>query len=334
MKKNLLVLSAFISTIGIAQPSLNGTNSNPVTGDIFSIKAASWISEGGSGASQTWNFTSVTQSTAAANVYTVAAMSATGTTQYPNANIEQRGSGNTGFLKTSSTALQNYGTSTGTVLIKYSNPEDQMRYPFAMGDSYVDPFVATFTSGGYNWKRVGTTSVTADAYGTLQLPGGTYSNVLRVHFVQDYKDSTNIGMPYELTYYNDMYMWYLPNNHMSIFSTYDLTTDFGNTTGSSILTGVVGLEEQASSLKSLNFYPNPTTDGIINLDLNLNTNLNYEVVLTDNLGREVFRTEKQTGFEGYNFSTFNVSGISAGLYNFNIIAEGKTLTTKKIAISK
>lgn len=338
MKKNLLFIGAtLVSAITIAQPSLNSTNSNPVIGDIFTIKAASWINEGSSGANQTWNFTSVTQSTTAASVYTVAAMSTTGTAQYPNANVEQRGSGNTAFYKTTTSALQNYGTATGTVLIKYTDPEDQMRYPFAMGDGYTDPFLANFVSSGYTWKRHGNTTLNADAYGTLQLPGGTFSNVLRVHFVQDYIDSTNIGgsMPYELSYYNDMYMWFLPNNHMAIFSTYDITTDFGNSQGSSILTSVASsVSEIAPNVKSMNFYPNPATSELINLDLNLNSNLSYQVVIIDNLGREVLNTYDNKGFEGYNFNMINVSSLANGIYSFVIKSEGQNLITKKLVIKK
>src|SRR6476469_2055131 len=117
MKKPLLLIgTTFITEIYIAQQKLTSTNSNPAIGDVFTIKAGSWINEGGSGASQTWNFTSVTQSTAAATAYTVSTVSSSLTAQYPNANVEQKGSGNSGLLKTSSTALQNYGITSGTVL--------------------------------------------------------------------------------------------------------------------------------------------------------------------------------------------------------------------------
>ncbi len=344
MKKNLLtVLSAItlFSATAIAQPTLNSSNTNPVTGDILALQQYSYINQGSSGANQTWNFSSITQSTNAAISYTYAAVSPTNASVFPNANQQFNAATTYGFNKTSTTALQNYGVKQGTVNIVYSNPEDQMHYPFTMGNSYTDPFYATFMNGGYNYVRQGTSSLNADAYGTLQLPSGTYSNVLRVHFVQDYSDSTNIpGFgDYVLNYINDSYMWYLPNNHMPIFSTYSLTVSSAfsgsqTTTGSNkLVTIVAGINERVNYIQSLNFYPNPATCGMLNLDLNLNENIKYEVVIIDNIGREVFRSKKDEGISGYNFQTLDVSKIASGLYNFVIVADNMNLVTKKVMIN-
>ncbi len=345
MKKQLLsIFSLGLSIIAIAQPVLTSTNTNPVIGNVFTLKAGSYINQGNPGASQTWNFTSVTQSTAAAQATTVSAVSASLVSQFPSANQQHKGSaGQSGFYNNSSTASQNYGAQTGTVIIKYSNPEDQLRYPISLGTaSYTDPFAGTFTSAGYNYFRYGNTTVEADAYGTIQLPSGTYSNVLRVHFVQIYKDSTELapGFDYIIEYDNDMYMWYLPNNHTPIFSTYSLTAIFDGgspqtVTGSNTLQSIVnGISELQSSIKSLNFYPNPTTSNVLNLDLNLTDKINYQIIITDNLGREILKTSENNGFEGYNFKTIDVSSIENGLYNFEIISNNQKLVSKTIVISK
>ncbi|MES2514636.1 MAG: T9SS type A sorting domain-containing protein [Bacteroidota bacterium] len=343
MKKNLLTILSVIaiSSIAIAQPTLTPANTNPVTGDVLTLQSYSYIAPGSAGANQTWNFSAITQSTNAATAYSYAAVSASNTSTFPNANQQFSSATTAGFNKTSATALQNYGVQQGTVNIVYSNPEDQMRYPFTMGDSYSDAFKATFTSAGSNFVRKGTTTVTADAYGTLQLPSGTFSNVLRAHFVQNYQDSSFIvGLgAYVITYLNDQYMWYLPNNHMPIFSSYSITVTApfsapSTSTGSNkLVTITTGINEQTSSVKSLNFYPNPVSSGILNLDLNLNETIKYQVVIMDNLGREVLRSGAETGFSGYNFNTFDVSKIASGLYNFSIISDNKSLVTKKIIIA-
>jgi hypothetical protein len=343
MKKNLLsILSAItlLSSVAIAQPTLTSANSNPVTGDILTLQSFNAVDPGNSGASQTWNFTSIIQSTNAAIAYTYAAVSAGNTGTFPNANQQYSSSTTVGFNKISTTALQNCGIKQGTVNIAYSNPEDQMHYPFTMGSSFSDPFLATFTSAGYDYERKGTISLNADAYGTLQLPSGTFSNVLRVHFVQDYQDSTNISGfgPYVLAYYNDEYMWYLPNNHMPIFSTYSITIDDGffptTSTGSNKLgTILTGINEHVNYIKSLNFYPNPTSSGVLNLDLNLNNNINYEVVIIDNIGREVLRTKSDEGIMGYNFKTIDISSLESGLYNFEVITDNMKLVNKKIIVN-
>ena len=338
MKKNLLLISAtLISAIAMAQPTLSSTNTNPVIGDQFTLQAGPWVSQGSAGASQTWNFASVTPTNNA--TYTVSAVSAPNAAVFTNANLQQDGTGGaSGFFKGSSTAYQNYGSKTGTVNIVYSNPEDMMQYPFTMSGTYNDYFSAQFVSSGYTFYRKGTTTNTADAYGTITLPNGTFSNALRVHYVQNYKDSTNIGMAYEFFYLNDMYMWYLPNNHQPIFSTYSLTISgatSNTSSGSNLLQTISNsLVEEATGIKSMNFYPNPTSGSVIHLDLNLSENINYNVVLVDNLGREVFKSSENKGFQGYNAETLDVSNLADGLYNFVIQSEGKNLMTKRIVVRK
>lgn len=339
MRKNLLIIGLSVLTIaGVAQPTLTSTNTNGVIGDQFNFQSGSWINQGGSGASQTWNFLAVTASTAAVSVSSISAVTSGNAINFPNANQQLNTGANAGMGKVSSTAYQNYGTVAGTVNIVYSDPEDQMRYPFSMGSSYSDPFYATFSNAGSNYVRKGTTSLNADAYGTLQLPGGTYSNVLRIHLTQIYSDSTNFGgtFPYVIAYNNDMYMWYLPNNHQPIFSTYAIAVNGGTPQKSSntLVNATNGISEISTSVKSLNFYPNPNSGNELNLDLNLNDNIKYNVVITDNLGREVLKTESLNGFSGYNFNTIDVSSIQNGIYHFEIVSENLKLVSKKIIIQK
>lgn len=339
MKKQLLIVSALaLGAAAFAQPSLSSTNTNPVIGDQFTLVPGSWISEGSSGANQTWNFASVTMTTSSSASYTAQTVSAGNATVFPNANVQLTAGAGAGmsFLKTSSTALQNYGTATGTVQIKYSDAEDQMHYPFTMGNTYTDPHAATFTNSGYNYHRKGTTMLTADAYGTLQLPGGTYSSVLRVHMIQDYTDSTNFGgsMPYTIRYYNDQYLWYLPNNHMPVFSTYALAINGGTPTkGSTTLQSISNnVNELEAGIKSINLYPNPANGEFLNMDLNLEKNISYSLAIIDNLGREVLKTEAMSGMEGYNFRSLNISGIESGLYQLVLRSDGQALKTTKIIV--
>lgn len=345
MKKNLLtILSAItlISSVAVAQPTLTATNSNPVIGDIFTIQSYSYASPGSAGANQTWNFSSITQTTVSASSSTCTAVSASNTATFPGSNIQSVASATSiGFGNSNSTSYQNTGVKQGTVNIVYSNPEDIIHYPFAMGNTYSDPFAATFTNAGSTYTRTGTTAVTADGYGTIQLPGATFSNALRVHFVQTYKDTTFItGFgPYVLHYVNDEYMWYIPGNHASVFSVFSFTASSAFT-GTSISTGAnklvtitTRINEQPNSISSLNFYPNPLTNGILNLDLNLTESIKFQVVIIDNLGREVLRSNSENGFEGYNFKTFDISKIASGLYNFEIISDNVPLITKKMIIN-
>ncbi len=333
MKKQLLILSALaINLITFAQPTLTSSNSNPVIGDIFTIRGADWISEGSSGANQTWNFTSVTTTTIV-KTYTCQNVNPGNTSTFPNANLEEGSTQNSTLFKTSSNALQYYGMVNGFGVINCSDPEDQMRYPFTMGDSYTDNFNGYNISGSNNFFHKGKTTVTADGYGTLILPTGTYSNVLRVHILQISKDST---ASYEENYIYDQYQWYAPNYHMCIFGVYSYTID--NTApikwSNILLPSTTHLTQTAPNAKSIVLYPNPANGDFLNMDLNLEKNISYSLVITDNLGREVLNTEATDGIEGYNFRSVDISGIQSGLYQVALKSEGRTLKSTKIVVAK
>jgi len=336
MKKQLLtVIALALYATAFSQPTLTSVNSNPVVGDIFTIRDANWINQGSSGANQTWNFTSVTTTTVV-NTYTCQTINSANTTTFPNVNLEMGSTQNSTMFKTTANALQYYGMVNGFGVTSYSDPEDQMRYPFTMGDTYTDIFNGYNISGSTNFTHKGKTTVTADGYGTLLLPTGTYSNVLRVHTVQISKDSTGSPTPYEENYVYDHYQWYSPNYHMCIFGVYTYVIDNSNTIqwANIILPATTNLAEKASGIESMNLYPNPANGDFINMDLNLEKNMSYEVVMMDNLGREILKTEAMSGMEGYNFRSINISGMESGLYLLVLKSESRTLKSTKIVVVK
>ena len=342
MKKKLLLLLTtltVLSSVVIAQPILNSTNYNPVSGELITVQPYSFIDAGTAGANQTWDFTSITKGSTAPVTYKFEPVTSTNAATFPNATQQFSSSSLAGFNKVSASAIQNYGIQAGPTNIVYSDPEDQIRYPFTMGTTYTDPWVASFTSGGYKYLRYGTTKQTGDAYGTLQLPGQTFTNVLRAHFVQDYKDSTYItGFgSYVIKYYNDEYMWYLPNTHMPVFSSSTLTYVGPSgtqkmTSANKVETIKTGISGEESFIQSMNFYPNPSTNGSINVDLNLNESLHYEIAIYDNLGRDVLKTSTFEGISGYNFKTIDVSKVAKGLYTLVVISDNVKLSNHKIVI--
>src|SRR5690606_15577654 len=71
----------------------------------------------------------------------------------------------------------------------YADPEEVMHFPFTYNDTYSDNTLCTSSLGsGVELVRSGTTTVTADAYGTLKTPLGTYPNTLRILTNQVYED--------------------------------------------------------------------------------------------------------------------------------------------------
>jgi len=349
MKKSLQKLftgaSLAFATISLAQPTLTATGMNPVVGDHFNNYNAGYVSPGTSGVNQTWNLAAMGTGTVSAYTGTTVASTPYAAT-YAAANIALASTAASQYIyyNTSSTAVKIEGiavnSGTTTVEFVYSNPEDLLHFPFAYTNTYTDPWQATFSTGGSQYLRTGNTTVTADGYGTVTTPAGTFSNAMRVHFVEVYKDSTNItGFgPYVLHYTNDEYMWYLNNNHYPIasVSTLSTTSSFTNATTQSgtYLTGVVaGIENPSAFISAVNLFPNPAS-GSTNLTITLTESKAVKITLVNILGAEVGKTIAAEGIQGDNNYKLDISNLSEGIYFAQISLDGTLASTQKMIISK
>lgn len=324
-------------SISFAQPVLTATGINPIIGTTFSYTSTSFFNQGAAGASQTWNFGSIT-GTAGNPSVCVAPSSTPQGANFPNANISfnSGGSGTYAYQKTSSSAYQNYGNVTSTgVIMPFSNPEDLLRFPFTFNNTYTDPWAVSFVNGGYTWYRTGTTTVTADGYGTLIIPSGTINNVTRIHFVQVYQDSVDLGgFPYIITYNNDEYMWYADGTHTAIAASYTLTTSgSSSSSGGFYLTNTVGVNDINKFISAYDIYPNPASDQI-KLDFTLSQNKNVEVRLFNSLGEKLDVFERKNGIQGLNTIQMDISTLPKGIYFAQILLEGNIAQTKRFVVSK
>jgi hypothetical protein len=330
--KKLFSIAALCPLAMAAQPTLTASGINPVVGDVQTTHSAQYVSPGSSGANQTWNlaFTSSGSSSSTG----VAPASTPYGSSFPAASVAF---GPTTFLyyKTSSAAFQMNGVvnSAGTV-IAYSDLEDMLRFPTAFNNTYTDTWAATFVQASYTYYREGTTTVTADAYGTLTTPAGTFTNVMRVHFVQTYQDSTNImSNPIVITYSNDQYMWYLNGNHSPVASVYSLTTSSGGPfTGGYYLQNVVSGVEEQNAISALQLYPSVTSD-VVNLAYTLNASGDVQVSLTDATGKLVSDVNSHSQAQGENTLQISVADLPDGVYFALITAEGNLPVTRKFVVA-
>ncbi|HXD91911.1 MAG TPA: T9SS type A sorting domain-containing protein [Bacteroidia bacterium] len=336
-----LAASLFTACMGIAQPTLTAAGINPVVGDAFVDNNTDYVSPGAAGANQTWNLSTMTVS--ATNSYTAVNPSSTSnSTSFPGANVCETitSAGYYGYYKTSSSALQIMGnvapSGTATVIMPYSNPEDLLHFPFTYTNSYTDTWATNFMSSGYMFYRKGTDSITADGYGTLTLPNGTFGNVTRVHFVQNYQDSANFGVPYIITYRNDEYMWYLNGNHYPIATIATLANSASGTPSQygSYLSGIVGgIANENAITTSCNIFPNPASTNIT-LNLTLSENKKVEIKLFNSLGSQINVTVNAEGVQGSNNYNLDVTHLAQGIYFAQINLDGVLVSTKRFVISK
>jgi hypothetical protein len=333
-KTTLFVFGAALLQVAIvsAQPTLTASGITPVVGDNIIMNTANYVNPGSAGANQTWNLSGMTATGSA--TYTGVTPASTPNGASFSASTVAFGSGNSyTYYKGTSSAWQYYGADNGTLAMVYSNPEDFLHFPFTFNNTFTDAWATSFTNT-YTFYRTGSTTATADGYGTLTTPDGTFTGVTRVHFVQTYQDSANImSMPYIITYQNDEYMWYLNGNHYPIATVYTLTTSVSNpVTGGSYTSNVVGVHEN-SSLTSLSFAPNPANDQV-QFTFGLGNAQQVRIDMFNTAGQLVGAPVSASGNAGENVIRMDVAALPEGIYFATINLDGVPASTEKIVITR
>lgn len=218
--------------------------------------------------------------------------------------------------------------------MSFSNPEDLLRFPMTYLTSYTDAWSVNYNSGGMMMYRTGTTTITADGYGTLIVPSGTYTNVMRIHMVQTYKDSADFGgTPYIINYSNDEYLWQNNSSHISLAATFTFTT--GTTVFSQgFYKGTpVGIDEIDGVLNGFQLFPNPASDKI-NIGFNLIETSGYCMKVYNSLGQIVLPIVFENDSFGSTNIELDVTGLPAGIYFTELIMSDDRRISKRFVVSK
>jgi hypothetical protein len=257
MKRVYILVNVLISTATFAQPTLEQSNVGEVLGNNYMSSITDWdgvISSGG--ANQTWDYSNIiTTSTSSLDYVDPSTCPSAGS--FVNANVSAFYD-NQSYIHLNVTATDNdvVGQYASGVPIPYSDPEKVLKYPFTMGDSYVDSFGGTFYNGT-TFVRDGNVTVTADGYGTLILPNSTITNVLRVKVTEDYGDAVG-GV--EVYHYNiDIYKFYKPGINTPVLTLTHI--EYGTVViNHGAFIDDPSLEIEESSTEELLVYPNPFTN--------------------------------------------------------------------------
>lgn len=325
----LLTISSF------AQPTLTANGVNPQLGETIYGYLGSYVSPGGSGANQNWDFTALAG--ASGELYSAVLPSATAyASTFPNSNLVLTNAGQTSmrYFGLTSTSMDLQGAYTGVTLFPNSDPEIILRYPFTMGSTSTDNWAGTYTTSALTY-RSGITTVTADAYGTMVTPAGTFTNCLRVHMIEDYQDSLNFGSPFVITYYNDQYIWFQEGFHYFVASTFTLTSSSGlNSSGASYFSaGPVGIDPTQLDGATVQLYPNPATDQVT-LALDLPTQKSVEVHIYNSSGQVVQTLAPKALDRGLNELALAINELPNGIYFCKISQSGHEVSTKRLVVNR
>lgn len=178
--KSILLSLPILAAVGTsAQPVLQYANLNLVgkTFPVHVMTDAGTADPTADGANVTWDFSSITLQMNVGTASFVDPASTPYASSYPTSNLAQvvttpLGTSYNYFLLTASSLDMLAEDVGGTSPQTYTDPKTPLQFPLAYQDSYVD----NYTSGGSS----GTVTRVYSAYGTVILPTGTYTYVVKV----------------------------------------------------------------------------------------------------------------------------------------------------------
>jgi len=331
MKKIYLLLTfAFAVAISHAQPTLTDANSSPVIGQSFERKTFTPVTgqEGSAGANQTWDWGSLDEDFSAIGDY-VSPVGTAHAADHPTATAclvmagatEYDRSDNTGIFRL---AFYNPGQQTEQV---YDVPTKFLSYPFSLNSTYTTSYHANIIGPGFSGTQTGDMTVTADAWGTLITPAGTFTNVLRVHtHVVEIVDYGALGIFHQTA---DQYIYMTPGIHYPIGSVIWGESEGSPYSGGTWSTAAVGINEMNAELYKLSVYPNPANE-FASFSYTLSELSSVSVSVMDQTGRIVQKSGEEKMQPGNHTFHVDAAILSNGIYFIQAIINDETASIRML----
>lgn len=318
MKRNITPLLLLAAAGLFAQPNIQQLSLN--VGDALVLDVVFPITDAGAGgANAVWDFSG--SFSGVEFPYTAVA---TAGTQYadsfPMASSTLFMDGTSGFSGYYYFDLNDGFTEHGDVFIEgigvdhavYTNPLTLFTTPLSVSSAGSDSYAKTsytfwtpvYTSGSHVWS--------VDGYGTLILPNATYTDVLRIHSVQNVE--TVVG-PFTTPSTIEEWRWVKAGIPFPLLTfgleTEDEETEVSAQSALISFTGATGISELPEL--PIRVFPNPASD-VLTLELEARGKVQYRVL--DALGREVL--EGTIGASGTLRHSISVAVLNAGLYQLEV----------------
>lgn len=338
MKKLYTFLSlTLFGFAAIAQPTITDVNmpqltDTPTRGICSDIPNATTLNAE-TGASYSWDFSTLNEtSTATFNFIDPAASywpgDFAGSTLCGIAPDENAYT----FYSVSNSALETDGyrviSAPGdTVEQDYTDSEVILNLPATYNSTGTDNFSGPGYAASTNITADGTLSYTCDGYGTLQLPNGTYQNVLRYHANRS-ETIYVFGNPAG-TVSKEQWIWVSADYRFWLLLMENITDPINGQSSTvwyqktPIAVNPTGIADVAED--GFTVYPNPVAaNGTLQLSRALNAD--ESVQLFDTQGRMVKNMNEAT-------SSVSLDGVNAGIYVLKILnANGQAISTQKLIV--
>lgn len=226
-----------------------------------------------------------------------------------------------------------HGGMEGNLLVVYSDPEVYCQYPFAVGETWEDEFVAEYGAAGITVYRTGALTNTMQASGQLTSPtGAIYDEVYRGTLEEVQTDSTFAGTITTTTtseyFFSSNYGFPLL---MSV-SEHTLDTPLGGTPLETEEFYTIWLDTYTLGLPALDdlkenwaLVPNPANETVSIIRGNESSDM--PVTILDLNGAAALHGALVFG---QNQTTLDVSGLAAGVY---IVQTGPNTAAQRLVIT-
>ncbi|UAY50934.1 hypothetical protein [Ferruginibacter albus] len=179
----LIIISCFTVTIAKAQGPTITSASEAVPGDVlfYQQTQVANIATPATGANLTWDYSALVDSGGIEVDSFKAAASTPYTSIYPGSNLALNSGGAYLYFKTTTNDWVSLGSILpGSDTVFYPSTLEEFHFPFAYGSTFSDSTKEiAHVSGGYRDTFETVINQQGTGYGTLKIPGHTYSNVLQ-----------------------------------------------------------------------------------------------------------------------------------------------------------
>jgi len=295
MKKlNLIGMAMLCFGTTQAQPVLDSAGKLTIGMEFRYLTNDGWnLGAGNAGPAQTWNFNdSFSTDTLLRSVVHPDSTPLSGL--YPAADYAVKSSDGT-YEILDEAGADNYVLAYITnqnLHLHYTNTYKSMSRPLNYGFSFTDTIATSYSIAGENYSGTGLASLVVDGWGTLQLPGITMPNTLRVRTVQEYADTGATSGMVTLSKIIS-YSWYDSSSRLPVFSVDSVLISnpfFSDTIASAsrlvkdVISGVSQVASDAFSVYA--------ADGKLYIEGTFSRTATVEAGVYDLAGRKVYGTRK------------------------------------------
>ena len=342
MKKFYLFACCILFTMAIiAQPALQYPQNAPEVGDVMEIQFVSpdGLSHEPSGADVSWDFSQLINWGDLGQITAISPASAPAGNEFPTANVVMN-MGDTIFtyalVEENGAYYLGSQATTGTypTLFIYSDSRKYMEYPFTYNDVFSDTYKGVSIVSVAEVRLTATTSVLADSYGTLILPTGTFTDVLRTTTIDNEIDSIFIGGSFTsvVNVTRTQYAWYAPTSVGPLLSMEILdhsgelnTICYYTNAGTGINTPDINY------ISHFNIYPNPAEDNLF-VEYKSSGNLPVTILIVNQVGQVMISSDIRGNASGLVTEKVDIRNLPAGIYFANISYNSNSQKTKKFVI--